>query len=331
LKAGSSFTGIGSWEKALDDLGIEYDLKFFSEIDKYAIKSYCAIHNVDESLNIGDITKIKGDEVEDIDLFVYSPPCQAFSLAGNQQGFDDKRGVLFFDSLRIIENKKPKYALMENVKNLTGKKFKGEFESMLKALEDIGYNNYWKVLNSKDYGIPQNRERVFIVSIRKDIDDNKFIFPEKQNLELRLKDMLEDEVDEKFYIRTDKIEKLIENFKNKEICNTIRTGGRGSLDIKHSWDIICEQRSDEGLRFFKDNICGSLRTIDSCGDKRVLEEDYRIRKLTPLECWRLQGFKDEDFYKAQGEGMSNSQLYKMAGNSITVNVPKEIFKNLFKL
>lgn len=126
--------------------------------------------------------------------------CQAFSLAGKQMGFDDERGVLFFDALRIIKVKKPKYALMENVKGLTGKKFKEEFYTMLKKLEEAGYNNYYKVLNSKDYGIPQNRERIFIVSIRKDIDDGSFEFPEEFDNGLRLKDMLEPIVDEKYYI-----------------------------------------------------------------------------------------------------------------------------------
>jgi DNA (cytosine-5)-methyltransferase 1 len=135
LKVGSCFTGIGAWEKGLKDAGIEFDLKFFCEIDKYAIKSYCAIHDEDASKNIGDITSIKGNEVDDIDLFVYSPPCQAFSVAGKMMGVEDKRGILFFDSLKIIQEKRPRIAIMENVKGLTTKKFKETFASMLEELE----------------------------------------------------------------------------------------------------------------------------------------------------------------------------------------------------
>lgn len=219
LNVGSNFTRIGAWEIALRNKKIDYDLKFFSEIDKAAATAYCAIHNVDESLNIGDITKVIGNEVEDIDLFVFSPPCQTFSVAGNQLGFDDKRGVLFFDSLRIIENKRPPICLMENVKNLAGKKFDTEFKLMLKSLEDLGYKNYWKVMNLKNYGLPQNRERLYIVSIRTDIDDGKFTFPEPYDTGLRLKDFLESNVDKKYYISEDKTKKLIESLKEKQLKN----------------------------------------------------------------------------------------------------------------
>lgn len=237
----SLFSGIGAFEKALDNIGIEYELVGFSEIDKYAVKSYCAIHGVDESMNLGDITKIsEADLPKNIDLITYGFPCQDISLAGKQKGMFNEDGTqtrsgLFFEALRIIEATKPRIAIAENVKNLTGKKFKEQFEIVLKSLEDAGYNNYWKVLNAKDYGIPQNRERVFIVSIRKDIDDGKFVFPNGFPLEKRLKDMLEDEVDEKFYIDCSKIG----DFVNGDICKTVRASGHGSLD-RHSWDMVSE-------------------------------------------------------------------------------------------
>ena len=217
LKVGSCFTGIGAWEKALIRLGIEFELMFFSEIDKYAIKSYCAIHNESESKNLGDITKVDVEKVPDIDLFVYSPPCQAFSVAGRQEGFNDKRGILFFDSLKIIEAKRPKICCMENVKGLTTKKFKNEFASMLESLEELGYNNYYQVLNAKHYGIPQNRERIFIISIRKDVDDCNFQFPEPFDNGLRLKDFLETDVNKKYYIAQDKADKLIATLKDGKI------------------------------------------------------------------------------------------------------------------
>lgn len=213
LKLLSLFSGIGAFEKALERLGIEYDLINFCEIDKYAIASYCAIHGVTESKNLGDITKVDTSVLpKDIDLITYGFPCQDISLAGQQKGFEHEgertRSGLFFEALRIIEDTKPKITIAENVKNLVSKKFAKEFGIVLSSLEQAGYNNYWQVLNAKDYGIPQNRERVFIVSIRKDIDDGKFKFPEKQELKLRLKDMLEDSVDEKYYLSDKQVNKI---------------------------------------------------------------------------------------------------------------------------
>ena len=202
----SLFSGIGAFEKALSRMKIPFDLIGFSEIDKYAVKSYCAVHSVDESKNLGDITKIDETALpKNIDLITYGFPCQDISLAGKQKGLFNEDGTqtrsgLFFEALRIIEATKPRVAIAENVKNLTSKKFAEQFKIVLESLEDAGYTNYYKVLNAKDYGIPQNRERVFIVSIRKDIDNGTFTFPEGYPLELRLKDMLEDEVDEKFYL-----------------------------------------------------------------------------------------------------------------------------------
>lgn len=202
----SLFSGIGAFEKSLDNLGIPYELVGFSEIDKYAVKSYCAIHGVEESMNLGDITKIKEEDLpKDIDLITYGFPCQDISLSGKQKGMFNEDGThtrsgLFFEALRIIEATQPRIAIAENVKNLTSKKFAEQFKIVLDSLEQAGYNNYWKVLNAKDFGIPQNRERVFIISIRKDIDDGRFAFPEPVQLELRLKDVLEDDVDEKYFM-----------------------------------------------------------------------------------------------------------------------------------
>ena len=205
IKLLSLFSGIGAFEKALENLGIDFELVGFSEIDKYASASYCAVHGVSADKNLGDITKIDERSLpSDIDLITYGFPCQDISIAGKKKGFTDEQGNrtrsgLFFEALRIIEGTKPKYAIAENVKNLTGTKFKEQFTTVLQSLENAGYNNYWKVLNAKDYGIPQNRERVFIISIRKDIDTG-YEFPDKQELKFRLKDMLEDKVDEKYYI-----------------------------------------------------------------------------------------------------------------------------------
>lgn len=202
----SLFSGIGAFEKSIVECGLSFELVGYSEIDKYASKSYSAVHGIPETMNLGDITKIDEQSLpKDIDLCCYGFPCTDISLAGKQKGFFNEDGTktrsgLFFDALRIIEATQPRVAIAENVKNLVGKKFKEQFEIVLDSLEKAGYNNYWKVLNAKDYGIPQNRERVFIVSIRKDIDNGMFTFPEGFPLELRLKDMLEDVVDEKYYL-----------------------------------------------------------------------------------------------------------------------------------
>ena len=235
MKVLSLFSGIGAFEKALDNLQIPYELAGFSEIDKYATKSYCAIHGVDESMNLGDITKVDENSLpKDIDLITYGFPCQDISLAGKQKGLFNNDGTqtrsgLFFEALRIIEATKPKIAIAENVKNLTGKKFKEQFELVLKSLEEAGYNNYWKVLNAKDYGIPQNRERVFIISIRKDIDKG-YEFPKPFPLQLRLKDMLEDEVEEKYYIDSKKMNQFIVN--------------NPSIDTSKSVLGTCHERND---------------------------------------------------------------------------------------
>lgn len=262
MKILSLFSGIGAPEKALTNLEISHELAGFSEIDKYATKSYCTVHGVEESMNLGDITKIDEKTLpKDIDLITYGFPCQDISLAGKQKGLFNEDGTqtrsgLFFDALRIIEETQPRVAIAENVKNLTGKKFKKQFEIILQSLEEAGYNNYWKVLNAKNYGIPQNRERVFIISIRKDIDDGKFTFPEPILLELKLKDMLEDEVDEKFYLNDTQSFFIKNSFdmerkgngfrfephvkKNADIAKTITTRAGARMDDNFVTDIDCD-------------------------------------------------------------------------------------------
>lgn len=204
----SLFSGIGAFEKALERLGFKYELVGFSEIDKYAIQSYCAIHGVTPDKNLGDVRHIKGT-YKNIDILTYGFPCQDISISGKQKGLEKgTRSSLYTEALRIIKENKPKVAIMENVKNLVGKRFKPYFDDMLLELESYGYNNYWKILNAKDYGVPQNRERVFVISIRKDIDKG-FNFPEPFDNGIRLKDLLEDEVDEKYYLS----DKILEGYK----------------------------------------------------------------------------------------------------------------------
>jgi DNA (cytosine-5)-methyltransferase 1 len=210
----SLFSGIGAFEKALENIGIRYDLIGYCEIDKYASKAYSLIHNVPESKNYGDITKIDETKLpQGIDLLTYGFPCQDISIAGAKRGLFDAEGKktrsgLFFDALRIIEATKPKIAVAENVKNLTSKSMKPVFDTVLSSLEEAGYNNYWQVMNCADYEIPQSRERVLIVSIRKDVDDGKFTFPEPVPLTTCMGDWLEDDVPDSYNLSSEKIAKI---------------------------------------------------------------------------------------------------------------------------
>lgn len=232
LKVLSLFSGIGAFEKALERLNIEHKVLAYCEIDKHASKAYSIIHDIPESKNLHDVTTLDiWDVDETVDLVTYGFPCQDISNAGKQKGFTDEEGNrtrsgLFFEALRIIDEHRPKFAIAENVKALTSKKFAEEFRIVLESLEAIGYRNYWQVLNAKDFGIPQNRERVFIISIREDIDKG-FTFPDAIPLELRLKDMLDDEVDESYYLSDAQIERgLLTTFQSQKLENrTVEENG----------------------------------------------------------------------------------------------------------
>ena len=340
------FSGIGAQVAALKRLGIEYETVGISEIDRFAIQSYEAING--KTRNYGDISK--AEALDYADLWTYSFPCTDISLAGKQEGLTDETGKqtrsgLLFEVERLLkksveDGNQPKYLLLENVKNLVGKKFKPEFDKWLLTLEELGYNNYWKVLNAKDYGVPQNRERVFVVSIRKDVDTHGYTFPEPFKLERRLKDVLETNVDEKFYLKQDLTKSFVERLSERDVSNTIRCGGAGSVDQKHTWDLVAEQyiiekgighnpvsKKFEFDGFHENKPCPTLLATDyKC--PKCYSDGVRIRKLTPKECWRLMDFTDEEYEAAEKAGVSKTQLYKQAGNSIVVSVLSGIFNNL---
>jgi len=197
------FGGIGACSKALERLGIDYEIVDYVEIDKYAVKSFNAMHNT--NFEPQDITI--WDKDLEVDLIMHGSPCQDFSVAGKQAGGNEGSGTrssLMYETIRIVEKLKPKYVIWENVKNVISKKHKHNYDNYCNRMSELGYISYGQVLNSKDYGIPQNRERVFTISIRKDLNQT-FEFPQKQELKLKLKDMLEEEVDEKYYLSEDKI------------------------------------------------------------------------------------------------------------------------------
>ena len=237
IKILSLFSGIGAFERACRRIGLDWELVNYCEIDRWASLSYSMVNQCSESLNLRDVRTVTAETVRDqhVDLITYGFPCQDISIAGKQQGFvndcgESTRSGLFFEALRIIKELRPRYAIAENVKALTSTKFKTEFATVLSSLEEAGYNNYWSVLNAKDYGIPQNRERVFIVSIRSDVDEGDFQFPDKEPLVLRLRDMLEpaESVDEKYYLSTERegVRRLIAELESRyNIPAAVKIGG----------------------------------------------------------------------------------------------------------
>lgn len=204
MKLFDTFAGIGATHKALSEIGIDVELIGYSENNKYADISYRHIHNVDESLNYGDIEKIEPSNLPSFDIMNFSFPCKDFSVAGKMKGLNDSKGIthsgLYYHGMRIIKATKPKYVLVENVKGITFKKFEKDFEMIIKDFNDNGYNTYWKILNASDFGHPQNRERMIMICARKDIDDGQFSFPKPRNESVSLKDIIIDEVDEKYYL-----------------------------------------------------------------------------------------------------------------------------------
>jgi len=386
IKVGTDFSGIGSPEAALKRLGIPHQNIFACDIDKYAKKSFLELNNPIEFYD--DITTRNYKDVPKLDLYVAGFPCQSFSLAGKRGGFDDTRGTLFFNVAEFIKVNQPNCFILENVKGLlshdSGKTYQTIMDVLtngggtlngqmgMDTIEDgLGYHVYTKVLNTKDYGVPQNRERIFIVGFKY---WREFRFPKPFELKLKLKDILEEDVNEKYYLSV----RAIQGIKNStyetkksiiqnEICATLLSrdykdpkcikvhslyprssktgkGGTGHLS-KEDGTVYCldtgnaqaiewvaDYRNDEGLRIRKDNntpcLTASKNSETELSRMPPIIKQNNIRRLTPLECWRLQGFTDEEFYKAQKVN-SDSQLYKQAGNSITVNVITSILKKIY--
>ena len=380
LKVFEAFAGIGSQSMALRNIGIDYEVVGISEVDRYALLSYWAIHHngyerydynnitKDEIIeeikesniaynfspyksdipnnkkdllklynahkitkNYGDIRLIDENKLPNFDLFTYSFPCKNISIAGEQKGFEEgsnTQSSLLWECRRIIKSKKPKYLLMENVKNLVSGKHKHIFDLWCKELEDMGYNNYWKVLNSKYFKVPQNRERVIMVSILKNIDKHTFIMPNGVLTNVRVKDILEKNTEKTFLIDINKLINpiTIEEYKNKNKqleCNKLFQ--IGTINIK-GIDMTKRIYSDYGL-------CPTLNSMTG-GNLQpkfitIENDELIIKKLSPLECWRVMGYSDEDFYKAKNIGnLSNSKLYERAGRGIVVPMLEKVFEEL---
>jgi DNA (cytosine-5)-methyltransferase 1 len=381
IKVGSDFSGVGAFNQALTRLGIEYQEVYACDMDKYARQTF--IHNYGEPkyypLNVYD----REIPSESLDIYMTSPPCQAFSLAGKRLGKEDKRGILFFNSLEFIQVNKPRFFIFENVKGLLsddgGKTF-SEWVNMLGgksvngnpvifAYDDsVPYHLYWKVLNAKQHGVPQNRERVFLIGIRDD-QNNTFRWPVEEHLTKRLKNVLEEKVDDKYFLS----EKIIKGFLNRknaenypflpkdenEIsqCLTARYFKMGATDpfikiksatskgyeealdtaynqgVMVSKEVRTQESKYERKKTGSNNFRGKeiefrnqyhMNAITtSLTNDHLIESNYKIRRLTPRECFRLMDFPDTFTWP-----VSDSQAYKQAGNSIVVRVLEKIIKNL---
>lgn len=400
IKVGSDFSGVGAFNQALIRLGVNYKEIFACDMDKFARETF--IHNYGEPEYYPTNVYEREIPSESLDIYMTSPPCQAFSMAGKRLGKDDKRGVLFFNSHEFIQVNKPRFFIFENVRGLlsddNGKTFNewvnflgGKSVNGVSVLfpheESVPYHLYWKVLNAKEHGVPQNRERVFLIGIRDD-HDNNFRFPPEEHLTKRLKDVLENDVDDKYFLS----EKMISGFMkhnenhnekgtgfifqpkneneidsclraNSAICATDNTlkiksatakgyeeategdsislahpssdtrrgrvghGVAQTIDTGSSQGVISYTRDSKGnviSRHIK-HESNTIHTATGRGGNtdQFYTDGFKIRRLTPRECFRLMDFPDSFTWT-----VSDSQAYKQAGNSIVVNVLYKLLKNL---
>ena len=318
LRMLSLFSGIGAFEEALKNIGVDFELINYCEIDPQISKAYSLIHNVSEDLNLGDITKVDETKLKDFDLMTYGFPCQSFSVQGNRLGFEDEtRGNLFFESMKIAKYKKPKYMVAENVKGLISHDKGNTFKIVLEILESIGYNNYYKVLRSCDFDIPQGRERIYIISIRKDIDDYNFTMPIGK--------------------LTDKtVEDIIEDFPRKKMKKSLQIYNNPKYFInKYKSDINIKKLFDGGVEgYFTSNFAANrIFSIKGISPTLTTKNDAAYNEidglLTGRERFKLQGFNPDYVDILIENGLPEGLMVKLSGNTITVNVLEEIFKNLF--
>jgi DNA (cytosine-5)-methyltransferase 1 len=391
------FAGIGGFREGLERNGFE--CAGWVEVDKFKQQAYKAVHDTEGEWHKDDITTIRAEELPKADIYTGGFPCQSFSIAGNRGGFEDTRGTLFFEIARLAKERKPKYLLLENVGGLLSHDGGKTFGTILQTLWDIGYDCQWQVLNSKDFGVPQNRKRVFIIGHLRGQSRPK-VFPIRKvakEVEIGVigttqNPEAEGTNDYKQPKQIMQVGNIVDdsdiNFKNPQrgriynsegICPTLNTVSGGGLQPK----IVVRacltpsriNKRQNGRRFKKDrepsftltkqdihgvaikeatkkgyDIAnygdsvnyqfpnsktrrgrvgkGVANTLETQNNQGVVTESYKIRKLTPLETFRLQGFPDEWYHKCRAAGISDTQMYRAAGDAVTVNVVQEIGRRL---
>ena len=295
------FAGIGGIRLGFQNIFKEKaEFVFSSEIDKHAKETYQL--NFKE-LPHGDITKIDEKDIPSHDIILAGFPCQAFSVAGHRKGFEDTRGTLFFDVLRIVKYHKPKVVLLENVKGFVGHDKGNTFKVVKSSLEELGYYVHSKILNTKDFGIPQNRERIYIIAFLENVD---FEFPQTIEDEQNIQTCLEDEISKKYY------------YEGKPLYSRIKD------DVTNENSVYQWRR--KYVRENKSNVCPTLTANMGTGGHNVpiIKDEKGIRKLTPRECGNFQGFPSN--YKMPN--FADSHLYKQFGNSVSINVIEKLAQNI---
>lgn len=374
LKVATLFSGVGTPEQSLKHLQVEHETVFACEIDRFARTTYLA-NNQEPNTFYDDVYNIDGNKYKNqIDILIGGSPCQSFSIAGKRMGTSCPRGNLIYEYFRIVEESQPKVFIYENVKGFLSID-KGEtFKNFVQSFKDLGYTVSYQVLNTKDYGVPQNRERIYIVGFK---DEVEFEFAPKQELKLKLKDMLEDEVDEKYLLNQELVSKYLEtgtasNHKGSQAGKvadetdetfwTVNAGTHGySMGyvklkqtptpkvtianglIEVSDEVRVKEATKLGYKVAEegDSINISVpssktrrgrvgkqvaQTLDTACNQVVFNNEYTFRKLTPRECFRLQGFDDSFIFPQK---MSDTQLYKQAGNGMSRNILDMIFTQIF--
>jgi len=366
IRVATMFSGIGAIEYALKRLNLNSEIVFASDIDKFAKQSYFANYDIKEENWYDDVREINGKKFRNkIDLLVGGSPCQSFSMVGKRKGLEDTRGTLFYEFARVVAESKPKVFIFENVKGLVNHDKGNTFETIKSTFDEIGYKYSYQVLNAKNYGMPQHRERIFIVGFRN--KRAKFEFPESISLEHKMQDFLEDFTESKYYLK-EKGVKFVTSSKNRkkrytQINGKIALCQKANQQFNWHGDFIFENKENkefdefifdvnqveekyylsekvtkyvlsEGTKNFKTKIktdlevarplLQSMHKMHRAGvDNYVTHNKGRIRKLTPKECLRLMGFRD-DFKQV----VSDTQMYRQAGNSIVVDVLISILKQM---
>lgn len=352
LKLATAFSGIGAIEHALKRMKVDHKIIFACDNDSYVKKSYFANHDIDETRWYDLVQNIDGKKYKGkVDLLVGGTPCQSFSMVGKRRGFKDARGTLFYEFARLVKEMKPKSFIFENVKGLLSHDSGKTWEVIQSVFKELGYAYFPKVLNAKDYGMPQNRERLFVIGFRK---KRNFEFPDPVELKLTVRDLLEDTPDAKYYL-PEKGVKFVTDPKNlqkryTQINGEIALCEKANQQFNWHGDFVFEPTGKVEEKYFLSPkiekyvmasgtknfyskpevdllvarpLLATMAKMHRAGVDNYITSGDRLRKLTPRECLRLMGF-DDTFQIT----VSDTQMYKQAGNSIVVNVLMSILQKM---